>query len=136
MTAPAPRPLLDDDALIAAFEGGTLQAGQFGHGDHVRIGYLYLRRYGFLAATERLARNLKALVTRLGVPEKYNETITVAFMALINERLDAGGDCGGWSAFAARNPDLLSMEILGRYYPADLLKSERARRVFVLAEPA
>lgn len=134
--APAPPRPLGDDALIAAFEGGALEKGQFGHADHVRVGYLYLRRYGFFAATERLVAHLKTLVARLGVPEKYNETITVAFMALINERLAERGDGGGWAGFAAQNPDLLSMDILGRYYPAALLRSEQARRVFVLAEQA
>lgn len=123
---------LSDGALLAAFEAGALQAGQFSHEQHVRIGYLYLTRMDFGQAVSRVSRGLKALVARLGLSDKYHETITVAFMALINERLGRDGDPGGWPAFARANPDLFDGDILYRYYDRAELFSEVARRTFVM----
>jgi hypothetical protein len=124
---------ISDDALLEAFEAGALQAGQFSHGQHVRVGYLYLTRMDFGRAVSRVSRGLKALVEKLGVADKYNETITVAFMALINERLGRDGDPGGWAAFARANPDLLDVDILYRYYDRAELFSDVARRTFVMS---
>lgn len=46
---------------------------------------------------------------------------------------DASGE-ETFEAFAARNPDLLAWKpsILDRYYDPEILRSERARRVFVM----
>lgn len=124
---------MNDEALLAAFEAGALEAGQFSHAQHVRIGYLYLTRMDFGQAVSRVSRGLKALVARLGLSDKYHETITVAFMALINERLGRDGDPGGWDAFARAHPDLLEMDILYRYYDRSKLFSDVARRTFVMS---
>jgi hypothetical protein len=124
---------LSDEALLDAFESSTLEAGQFSHGQHVRIGYLYLRSMDFGQAVSRISQGLKVLVARLGLEDKYHETITVAFMALINERLHRTGDPGGWAAFARKNPDLLDADILYRYYDRAELFSDVARRTFVMS---
>lgn len=127
---------LSDGALLAAFEAGALQAGQFSHEQHVRIGYLYLTRMDFGQAVSRVSRGLKVLVARLGLSDKYHETITVAFMALINERLGRDGDPGGWDAFARAHADLLKVDILYRYYDRSKLFSDVARKTFVMSRGA
>jgi len=127
---------LSDEALLDAFEAGTLESAQFSHGQHVRLGYLYLRAMDFGQAVSRISLGLKALVARLGLENKYNETITVAFMALINERLGRNGDPGNWAAFARENPDLLNADILYRYYDRTVLFSDFARQTFVMSSGA
>jgi hypothetical protein len=37
-----------------------------------------------------------------------------------------------WESFAARHPDLFDGDLLGRYYTKDILRSDIARRCFVL----
>jgi hypothetical protein len=127
---------LDDDRFLAAFEATALDAACFRHREHVRIGYLYLRHNDFDTALQRVAAGIRRLAAAAGVPGKYNETITVAFMALIAERLWEGGDHGGFPGFAEANADLMTMDVLYRYYPRDLLWSECARRSFILPPPA
>ena len=63
------------------------------------------------------------------------ETITVAYMLLIAERLD-GARHLTWAEFAHRNGDLLERQpsILARYYTEATLASDRARRVFVMPD--
>jgi len=124
---------LSDDALVEGFEACTLGAGQFSHRHHVRIGYLYLKRYDFGEAVSRVSNGLKALVAHLGLEDKYHETITVAYMALINERLGRDGDPGDWESFALANADLMDVDILYRYYDKDELFSDAARQTFVMS---
>ena len=71
-----------------------------------------------------------------GKPSLYHETITTAFLLVINERLDGSERSLSWDAFALRNPDLLSWNpsVLDRYYFSETLKSERARRTFLLPD--
>ena len=87
---------------------------------------------------EALARfdvALRRFATENGAAGKYHATITTAFMLLIAERLESARDLT-WTEFAARHPELLTRQpsILSRYYDADTLTSERARRVFVMPD--
>jgi len=122
---------LADDAFLGALENGSLPLTDFDHRAHVRAGYLYVTRHGFGGAVERFARTLKAFAARHGKDGLYHETITVAFLALINERIVFGGD-RGWDSFAADNPDLFRRDSLTPFYAPEELASPEARRVFLL----
>lgn len=128
-----PAPASVDEQFLENFERSDLTADQFSHRDHLRLGYLYLTRYDFGEALFRMSRGLKALVAKLGLENKYHETITVAYMALINERLHRRGNSGTWDDFADANADLFDGDILYDYYAKDVLLSETARRTFVLS---
>ena len=123
---------MTDEELIAALEACTLPPSEFTHANHVRVGYLYLRAGSFGEAIDRMSGAIRRYASSLGKAGKYHDTITVAFLALIRERMVEAGDQGGWSAFAAANPDLFDRELLLRYFPREQLDSDRARRVFVL----
>jgi hypothetical protein len=76
------------------------------------------------------------VATAAGKPGLYHETITWAYVLLVNERREAPGT-EDWPAFAARNPDLLAWRpslLETRYYRGATLWSDRARRVFVMPD--
>lgn len=125
----------DADFLIA-LEGCTLAPAEFTHRTHVRAGYLYLKEMDFPSALVRMSTVLKCYAASLGQGERYHETITVAFLALINERLRECGDAGGWEPFAIAHPELLRRDALREYYAAEILESPRARRMFILSSAA
>ncbi len=125
---------MNDDAFLTALEDGSLPAAAFDHTAHVRAGYLYLRRLGFLPGMAAFRTALHAFAERLGVLDKYNETVTMAFLVLIHERM-ADGPASDWPSFAAAHPDLFDRKLLLRYYRPSTLQSERARRIFILAGP-
>lgn len=125
---------MTDGELLAALEACTLPEGDFHHVDHVRAAYLYLRNGGFAEAIARMTSALRRYAAAHGKAARYHETITVAFLALVNQRLHEQGDGGGWEGFIRENPDLLDQRILLHYYRPDTLGSDRARRVFVLGE--
>ncbi len=107
----------------------------FRHADHVLVAYDLLRTRTFDEAAAIYARGIRELAARAGAPEKFNTTITFAFLSLIAERMD-GGSTSSFDVFAAANPDLLSKAALDRWYTPERLHSDAARRMFLMPEPA
>lgn len=121
--------------LIQRFEAGAIPAESFHHADHVRLAFAYLSEYPVFDALQKFCVGLKRFAERLGKTQLYSETITCAYFFLIHERM-LSEPCSDWDLFAASNPDLLAWKdgILGRYYEAGTLKSDFARKVFVLPD--
>ncbi len=131
-------PLTDEArAFIDAFERCAMPPGSFRHRDHVWLAWLYLRLYPGPVALGRYAEGLKRFAASIGQDGLYHETITYAFIFLINERMQHDDLDDSWDAFAARNDDLLSQGIrfLHAYYRPETLASDRARKVFLMPEP-
>jgi hypothetical protein len=126
---------LSDEALIAAFESTELPADLFTHAAHVRVAWYYLRSSPVLEAIVRFSRSLRRFAASKGATTKYHETITVAYLLIIRDRLEGARELT-WPEFAERNPDLFerSPSVLARYYSDSLLTSDRAREVFVLPD--
>src|SRR5690554_2120610 len=126
---------MSDDELVAAFESVTLPPGQFTHAAHVRVAWCYLRRHPLSEALARFSAALRCFAAVHGASGKYHETITVAYMLIIADRL-AGREELSWPAFAAANPDLLrsTPSVLAAWYSDELLASNRARRGFVMPD--
>jgi hypothetical protein len=119
------------DEELDAFENGALEPAQFPHGAHVRLGYEMLRRYSFGESISRFSRGLKLLAAKAGKPGIFHETMTVAFLALINERRACdNGD--GWSEFKRANSDLFDKRCLEKWYGTEQLTSDLARQTFCL----
>ena len=127
---------MTDDELLRGFESGELPADQFPHAAHVRVAWNYLKREPLLPALARFRDALQRFSAAKGKPESYHETITVAFVLLIAERMTDAESRSGWEPFAARHPDLLSWtpSVLSHYYTDALLWSDRARREFVMPD--
>lgn len=126
---------LADEAFREAFLACTLPAEQFHHADHVRLGWLMLRRESWPRALVRFCDGLKRYATSLGQTGLYHETITVAYLLLIHERQEREGAVS-FEEFATKNPDLLQWRpsALDRYYRNETLGSDLARRTFVLPD--
>jgi len=126
---------MNNEELIRCFEDDALPEDSFHHADHVRLAFAYLCEYPVLQALAKFAGALKRFAAVRGKTQLYNETITCAYFFLIRERM---ARCEGlrWEDFAGQNPDLLTWKdgILSRYYHEATLKSDLARRVFVLPD--
>jgi hypothetical protein len=124
---------LSDEVLVAGFESTALPAERFTHAAHVRVAWYYLRSLPVLEAVARFAAGIWRFANSKGATTKYHETITIAYLLIIHERLD-GARSLTWESFADRNPDLFDRALLSRYYSDRLLTSERARDAFVLPD--
>lgn len=94
---------MNDDEFLAALEQCSLAESSFGHSAHVRAAYLYLRSGEFETALARMRGALRRYSAALGKPDRYHETITVAYLALIRQRLFECGD-GGGKGLRSRTP--------------------------------
>jgi hypothetical protein len=120
---------------LRAFETGALDPAKFPHAEHIRLGYEMLGRHPFGEAVTRFSRVLQLLAAKAGRPQLYHETITVAFLALVNERRVRGGP-QTWSEFQRTNGDLFDKRCLEKWYSAEQLASDLARRTFCLPQGA
>lgn len=127
---------MTDAELLHQFESCTLPGAAFHHEDHVRVAYLYLRKYPPLQALDRFSTSLNRFAIANAQPHLYNETITWAFLLLIRERLARNGQPQSWLAFAAANPDLLTWKnnVLKKYYRDETLASDLAKRTFLFPD--
>lgn len=127
---------MSDEEFIARFENGTLPPDSFHHREHVKMAFLYLCRYPVLEALERFATALKQHSIRKGTPERYNETVTWAFVFLIRERMARHAAQQTWDEFSSNNPDLLNWQnsILKNYYRDETLSSNLAKQTFLFPD--
>jgi hypothetical protein len=126
--------MVTDCPELERFVRGEIAAAGFAHREHVRMAFEMLRRHDFAETVLHFSRALRIMAQRAGKPQAFHQTVTIAFLSLIAERLEAGR----WSDFAdfARdNPDLLEKGLLARWYRPERLASEPARRTFLLPEP-
>lgn len=119
---------MTDDQFVDAFETCKLPKEMFHHRDHLRLAWIYLRKYGSAVARERTVESIRRYAAHLGVSEKYHETITIAWMLLL-EAAAQRGSC--FEDVLAASPELLDKDTLQRYYSSGLLKSDDARKAFV-----
>ena len=92
---------MEQFAFSERFERQEIPAQDFGHREHVQAAYELLQKYDFIEATAKYAKTIRSMATAAGAPEKFNVTITVAFMGLIAEKMDEVDN-----AFYSANPDL------------------------------
>jgi hypothetical protein len=120
---------------LERFVRGEIPATSFPHREHVRMAFEMLRRHDFPETVLHFSRALRSMAQQAGKPQAFHQTVTVAFLSLIAERMD-GGECQDFAAFEDANPDLLEKGMLSRWYRPERLASERARRTFLLPEAA
>ena len=124
-----------NEELIRRFESDSVAEEPFHHADHVRLAFAYLCEHPAIQALGKFSSALKRFAAARGKTQFYNETITCAYFFLIRERM-ACSESADWEEFSRRNPDLLVWNdgVLSFYYQDATLKSDLARRVFVLPD--
>ena len=127
---------MTDQELIERLESGTLSHEGFHHREHVRAAFLFLTKYPVLEALRGFSKALRTLAENRGKPQAYHETITWAYVLLIQERMKRDGKKQQWEEFSENNSDLLVWKdgLLTRYYRPETLESNLARTVFVFPD--
>jgi hypothetical protein len=126
----------DDEEFIELFETCALSGDDFHHQDHVHLAWLYLRRHTTLDALTKFSEGLKRFAAAKGKANLYHETITWAYLLLIQERMKRVKREQSWQEFAEINSDLLDWKssLLKKYYSDETLFSDFARAVFVFPD--
>lgn len=135
---PTPAPALPSSAVdetLRAFESGTLDPSQFSHRVHLSLAWRYLQRDGFPEGARQFRHHLQRYVAHVGAHDKYHETVTWAYLVLLNEELCLRSSPGeSFDTMIQRRPDLLDHRngAIARCYTKAQLDSSEARRVFML----
>ena len=117
--------------ITIAFAAHEVDNASFHHAQHVRVAFDLLKTYDFIDAAATYAKGIRAIATNAGAPQKFNLTITYAFMSLIAERMAEVPDIG-FDDFVLRFPEVMSKDLLRRWYAEDRLASDDARHIFLL----
>jgi hypothetical protein len=123
---------LSDRDFLAGFEACALPPAAFDHRGHLRITWIHLQGLPLEEAVGRVCRGIERFAAHLGVPQKYNETLTAALVRLMAR--GGGADRSlSFPAFLAANPELVddAKALLARHYSPALLESAEARHGFV-----
>jgi hypothetical protein len=118
---------------LTRFLRGEIDPAHFPHREHVRIAFEMLRRLDFAESVWQFSKTLRLMAIKAGRPRAFNQTITIAFLGLIAERMESD-QCGDFSAFEREHAELFDKNALARWYPAARLATAAARRIFLLPQ--
>ena len=100
---------MSDDEFLEAFERCTLVKSDWTHAAHVRMAWLYMSRNDFDEALRCIRQGIRRLNGHFGTAsEKYHDTMTIAYSALIRERIERDPSVADWPGFTARYPETLA----------------------------
>ena len=127
--------VLDDQTFLGRFEAGTFPLEQWHHRQHIKIAYLYLCADPFEVAIERMRTGIRALNAAHRVPDEltrgYHETMTQAWMRLVEVTLCEYGPAGSADEFFELNPQLAEKKALRLFYSRERIMSAEAKAKFV-----
>ena len=120
---------MTDEELVGGFEAGSL--ADFPHEQHVRLTLIYLCRHGHAETLRKLSDGLLRFATAKGHPEKFNVTMTRAWIDLIDAARRAHPGVDDPAGLVGACPQLLDRNALLRFYSRDRLETAEARERWV-----
>lgn len=125
---------MDDATLWTAFHDKTLTHAEWTHEAHLRVAWLHVTRHPLDEAHLRMRAGILRLNERHGLvesPERgYFETLTYAWLALVAAAQREHGAATS-TALLEACPSLRDRSLPLRHYSRELLRSVRARAIFV-----
>jgi len=125
----------NDDLLIQQFENCTFPFSEWHHRVHVKLAYLYVVRFGPEVAGQKLRNGIRAYNAANGVQDAptsgYHDTMTQAWVWIINATLRAYGRRATADEFVEFHPQLREKKILRLFYSPEVFMSSRAKHEFV-----
>jgi transketolase len=127
------RPISDED-FLTQFESTAWPLANWHHRQHIKVAYLYLRRFPFEQAMVHIRERIKAYNAAKQLPDAllsgYHETMTQAWLHLVYFALCEGGAAESADAFYEQHPELWGKKILRFFYSAVFVTPE-AKATFI-----
>lgn len=123
---------LTDKEFITQLENFSLSPALFSHEAHLRLAWINIKSRGLKSALETTQRQIVNFVNHLGAHGKYNKTLTIVSVLIINQKITYS-NANSFGRFINENPDLKTnfRELLQKHYSPEILKSEKAKTDFV-----
>jgi len=127
-------PVQDAD-FLTQFESTAWPYAEWHHRQHIKVAYLYLRRYPFEQARTHIREKIKAFNRAKHVPESltggYHDTMTQAWMHLVYFTLCEYGPAENADAFYEQHPQFWGKKALRYFYSKDRFISPEAKAAFI-----
>lgn len=124
----------DDKTFLTEFEACRWPLSEWHHRDHIKLAYLYLCRYSFEEALSRIRDGIKAHNAAHQVPDSptngYHETMTQAWLRLVQFTIDEYGHTTNADEFYESHPELSQKKTLRLFYSRKLFTSPEAKAGF------
>jgi hypothetical protein len=126
---------LTDLAFEEQFARHEISPSIFSHEAHLRLAYIHIEKYGIALAVENICAQLKSFVAFLGVPEKYNETVTIAAIKMVYH-FRSKSTANNFQDFIRENPRLKNNfhDLLSQHYTVDIFTAEKAKKMFLIPD--
>jgi hypothetical protein len=125
---------LNDEGFLSAMESGLFPVEKFKHGDHIRLAWIYVRSNAPEMAAVRISNTIRQFAVRAGKEQKYHETITRAWLRLVEVAHRATPEITAFDDFLGKHAWLLDRDRLKAFYSPEYLSSEQARMQMVVPD--
>src|SRR5271157_4303042 len=124
----------DDELFLEQFEMAAWPKEEWHHKQHIKVAYLYLKRYPFEVAATRIREKIKAYNAAKNVPDSlisgYHETMTQAWLRLVYFTLCEYGPAESAEDFYEHNPQLSQKKTLRYFYTKEFFTSPKTKAEF------
>ena len=126
---------MDDELFLRQFESCSLPLTSWHHREHVKVAYLYLRKYPLQIAGDRMGEGIRTLNNKHQVVEGptsgYHETMTQAWLRLIACTMAVYGSRNSADDFFDFHPQLSQKKALRFFYSPERLLLPEAKTHFL-----
>ncbi len=121
------------DAVVRGFESCTTSKTGFPHQSHLTVATWYVYEFTLEQAMDKMRAGLLRLIEHHGVdPEKYNETLTVFWLKMIEKQVNQlDSDLSLIEVTNAVINALGNSSLVFEYYSPELLKSQAAKKKWI-----
>ncbi len=124
-----------DYVFLEKFKNTTLNINNFHHREHIQVTYVLLIENSveetYLCIKNSILNILKAVNADLS---KYHETMTYAWIEIVNYFMMKTDRCYNFDEFILSNQELLNTNIIYKHYSKELLENEKARMEILEAD--
>jgi hypothetical protein len=121
-----------DGDFVRQFASCQLEPAWFTHKAHLRLAWIYLQNHNLDEAIEQVRTDIKRFVAFAGAESKYNDTLTVAAVRIVNRFVKAY-KTKSFEKFILANDELLTdfKALVMQHYKTDIFTSEVAKKRFI-----
>ncbi|MAN27680.1 MULTISPECIES: hypothetical protein [Mesonia] len=123
---------LSDSEFKQQFINCELNPEIFTHEAHLRLAWIYIKKYGIEQAETNIPRQLREYVKSVGAENKYNTTLTLAAIKAVYHFI-LKSDANSFREFIIEFPRLKNnfRELMACHYGVDIYNSQKAKMKFL-----
>ena len=123
---------LTDAQFLGHFNDCTLPPALFSHEAHLRLAWLNIKQLGAALAITKVQSQIKAYVKAVGATDKYNTTLTIAAVQMVNHFMQRS-NAKHFTDFMKEYPQLKAdfKRLIKAHYSFDIFNSAQAKTTYL-----